>query len=136
MTSSDIGRVVCLGTPLAGSRAAGGIVRRLPAGRCLLGRHAPMLLAGVGSLPPGVDVGMIAGSRRRGLGRLMAPLGDDHDGTVAVAETWLEGLADHVVLPASHSGLIFSDAAVRQAAAFLRTGHFEHGTGMAGAGIA
>ena len=134
LAPTDIGRIVCLGTPLAGSRAADGVVRRLPAGRHLLGRHVPMLLAGAGSLPPDLAVGMIAGSRRRGLGGMMAPLGDDHDGTVAVAETRLAGLADHIVLPASHSGLIFSDAAVRQAAGFLHTGHFDHGTGEAVAG--
>ncbi|HSM10829.1 MAG TPA: alpha/beta hydrolase, partial [Lysobacter sp.] len=50
----------------------------------------------------------------------------DSDGTVAVAETRLSGLADHVVVAASHSGLLFSAAASRQAIAFLRTGRFQH----------
>lgn len=133
-----IGRIVCLGTPLAGSRAADGVIQRFPAGRRLLGQHVPMLLAGAGSLPEGVQVGVIAGSRRRGLGGVLAHFSDDHDGTVAVSETRLDGLADHIVLPASHSGLIFSDAAVEQSAAFLRDGHFDHAAGEAvtGAGIA
>jgi hypothetical protein len=46
---------------------------------------------------------------------------------VAVAETRIPGLGDHVVVRASHSGLLFSDAALRQAAAFLREGRFERG---------
>lgn len=138
LPASEIGRIVCLGTPLAGSHAAEGVIERVPGGRRLLGRHVPMLLAGAGSLPAGIEVGMIAGSHRRGLGGLLAHFSDDHDGTVAVAETRLPGLADHIVLPASHTGLIFSEAAVAQSAAFLRHGHFEHGPrdDVAGAGIA
>ena len=59
---------------------------------------------------------------------LLAHFDGEHDGSVAVAETRLPGLADHVVVRASHSGLLFSDAAVRQAAAFLRSGRFERET--------
>lgn len=138
VSPAEIGRIVCLGTPLGGSRAADGVIQRLPAARRLLGQHVPMLLRGAGTLPEGVEVGVIAGSRRRGLGGVVAKFDADHDGTVAVAETWLEGLADHIVLPASHSGLIFSDAAVDQAVVFLREGRFDHGTGeaVAGASIA
>lgn len=134
----NVGRIVCLGSPLAGSRAAGGAIQRFPAGRRLLGQHVPMLLAGAGSLPQGVEVGVIAGSRRRGLGGMLAHFSDDHDGTVAVSETRVDGLADHIVLPASHSGLIFSDAAVEQAVAFVRQGRFDHAAGeaVAGASIA
>lgn len=131
VSASEIGRIVCLGTPLAGSRAADGVIQRFPAGRRLLGQHVPMLLAGAGSLPEDVEVGVIAGSRRRGLGGVLAHFSDDHDGTVAVSETRLDGLADHIVLPASHSGLIFSDAAVEQSVAFLRNAHFDHGVGEA-----
>jgi hypothetical protein len=55
---------------------------------------------------------------------LFAQFTEEHDGTVAVAETQLDGLADHVVVPASHSGLLFSEEVARQAAAFLREGRF------------
>jgi hypothetical protein len=81
----------------------------------------------VGALPAGIDVGMIAGCVPRGLGGLFAGFRGDHDGTVAVAETRVPGLADHVVVRASHSGLLFSDAVARQAAHFLRHGRFDHG---------
>jgi hypothetical protein len=59
-----------------------------------------------------------------GLGALFAGFADDHDGTVAVDETRLPGLADHAVIDASHSGLLFSAAAAEQAGAFLREGRF------------
>jgi len=49
-----------------------------------------------------------------------------HDGTVSIAETQLPGLADHVVVDASHSGLLLSHVAADQAVAFLRTGRFTH----------
>ena len=130
------GRVVCLGSPLAGSRAAGGVAERIPAGRRMLGQHLPLLLAGAGTLPAGLEVGMIAGCKPRGLGGVVARFDCEHDGTVALPETRIDGLADHIVLPASHSGLIFSDAAVAQSIAFLRAGRFDHpGEGRA-AGIA
>ena len=131
-----VGRVVCLGSPLAGSRAAGGVAERIPAGRRMLGQHLPLLLAGAGTLPAGLEVGMIAGCKPRGLGGVVARFDCEHDGTVALPETRIDGLADHIVLPASHSGLIFSDAAVAQSIAFLRAGRFDHpGEGRA-AGIA
>ncbi|NIJ89326.1 hypothetical protein FHR49_002127 [Xanthomonas campestris] len=44
--------------------------------------------------------------------------------TVALAETRLPGLRDHCVVQASHSGLLRSPEAARQALAFLRNGHF------------
>ena len=123
------GRIVCLGTPLAGSAAAGSVIERVPAGRHLLRAHGQLLREGCGALPAGLAVGNVAGSVPRGLGGLVGRFRDAHDGTVRVAETRVEGLADHVVVRASHSGLIFSDAAVRQAAAFLSEGRFTHAPG-------
>ena len=136
LDAQDIGRVVCLGSPLAGSRAAGRMAERIPAGRRLLGQHLPLLLSGADTLPAGVEVGMIAGCKPRGLGGVIARFDCQHDGTVAVPETCIEGLADHIVLPASHSGLIFSDAAVAQSTAFLRTGRFLHPHHGHAAGVA
>ncbi|RMH94151.1 alpha/beta fold hydrolase [Lysobacter pythonis] len=121
-----LGRIVCLGTPLAGSRAADGVRTRIPAGGKLLGRHLPLLLEGARMLPPGIEVGMVAGCRPLGLGGVVAKFDCAHDGTVALPETRIDGLTDHVTIHASHSGLIFSDVAVTQASRFLREGHFMH----------
>lgn len=126
--TGGIGRIVCLGSPLAGSHAASGIVARIPAGAQLVGQNRALLLAGIGEVPPGLDVGAIAGCVPRGLGGLVANFACEHDGTVAVDETRVPGLADHVVVRASHSGLIFSDAVMRQTTHFLRHGRFERAT--------
>jgi len=122
-----LGRIVCLGSPLAGSRAASSLATRLPAGARLIGRNRELLQAGIGSIPGGLQVGAVAGCVPHGLGGVLARFDCEHDGTVAVPETRVPGLADHVVVRASHSGLMFSDAAVRQAVAFLRDGRFDHG---------
>lgn len=121
-------RVVCLGSPLAGSGAATGMLRWAPA-VALLGRSATLLRSGVSG--PGracwegsVQVGCIAGRIPHGLGALFAGFQGEHDGTVAVAETQLPALADHVVVDASHSGLLFSAAAAQYTIAFLRHGRF------------
>ena len=123
----DLGvkRVVCLGSPLTGSGAATGMLRWAPAA-AMLGRSAALLQHGVDGWTGGAEVGVVAGCVPHGLGALLAGFDGDHDGTVAVAETRLAGLADHIVIEASHSGLLFSNEAVDQAAAFLRTGHFQH----------
>ncbi len=130
--AARMGRLVCLGTPLAGSAAAEAVATRIPAGRQLLHAHGRVLRAGCGALPDGLAVGMVAGCVPRGLGGLVGRFADAHDGTVRVAETRVPGLADHVVVRASHSGLIFSDAAARQSIAFLRSGRFESEPGPPG----
>jgi len=124
--ASRIGRVVCLGTPLCGSRPARLLARtRLTA--LYLGRSGAILQAGCTTWPPGREVGMVAGRVPRGLGGLLARFEGEHDGTVAVAETRCDGLADHVVVDASHTGLLWSQEAARQAARFLRAGRFDRG---------
>jgi pimeloyl-ACP methyl ester carboxylesterase len=119
------GRAVLLGSPLQGSRAALGL-RKIPFGTALLG-HAinnDVLASGTRTWSGRRDVGVIAGSSGRGLGRLLADLPGEHDGTVLVEETKLPGAKDHLTLPVSHTGLLFSNAVARQADYFLRTGEF------------
>jgi len=121
--SLPVARVACLGTPLCGSGAAQALSRNALTA-LYLGRSAALLRTGCQGLPPGVEVGMVAGRRPRGLGALVARFDGVHDGTVGLEETRAPGLADHVVIDASHSGLLFSPEAVRQVAAFLRSGRF------------
>ena len=117
-------RMVCLGSPLCGSAAATGLAgRRLTA--VTLGRSAGLLQRGCGCWEGAARIGMIAGNTALGLGRYFGRLEGPSDGTVAVAETRLPGLADHVVIPTSHTGLLFSVQAARLVAGFLRTGQFQ-----------
>lgn len=117
-------RVVCLGTPLCGSSAAEGL-SRMPLAAAALGRSTGLLRQGCGAWRGQAALGMVAGRSPMGLGQLFGRFDGEHDGTVAVAETRVDGLTDHVVVPASHSGLLFSAPAVRQAVAFLQQGRFE-----------
>ncbi|MBD8524166.1 alpha/beta fold hydrolase [Pseudoxanthomonas sp. CAU 1598] len=115
------GRVVCLGSPINGSAAARGM--REHHLRLLVGRSGPFLERGV-QLPPDREVGMIAGTLALGGGHWVADLGDQHDGTVGVAETWQPGLTEHLKMRVSHSGLIFSGAVAEATIRFLRTACF------------
>lgn len=116
------GRIVCLGSPLAGSSAARGMARRHLG--FWLGRSGTLLKSGLHALPPGREVGMVAGSHAVGLGKWFGDFDGLNDGTVAVWETRLPGLADHRVLPASHSGLLLNARVADLVAGFLRDGRF------------
>lgn len=120
-----VSRVVCLGVPLCGSAAASGLAHVPVAGR-MLGRSAPLLQQGCATWPQHFEVGMIAGRLPHGLGALFAHFDGEHDGTVAVEETRSPLLADHVLVEAGHSGLLFSAQAVQHAVEFLRDGRFRH----------
>lgn len=125
-TALPPGRVVLLGAPYGGGYAQ----RALAASRF----GARMLGRSIGEWIdirkpdsfPGREIGVIAGSRSRGLGRVVARgLPTPNDGVVTVAETELAAACDRIVLPVSHSGMLFSRRVARQSAAFLRTGKFD-----------
>jgi hypothetical protein len=121
-----LGRVVCLGSPLCGSRAAVALLG-WPGGRRILGTCMGEVVArgGCGAWNGVCEVGVIAGSLPVGFGRLLVgSFGGPHDGTVAVDETRLEGVADHVVLPVSHFSMLWSAGVARHVASFLRSGRF------------
>ncbi len=123
------GRVVCLGAPLTGSRAAD-ILSAKEWAEDLIGR----------SLPPGViheaanewashvceerEIGVIAGNVPLGLGRLVADFNEENDGTVAVSETRIDGAADHLIMPVSHKGMLVSADVADQTGSFLKRGEF------------
>lgn len=122
-----VGRVVCLGSPLRGSKTAARLAR-LPGGRLLVGKCLADVLArnGFSACRAGVEIGSLAGRLPLGVGRLFGPFAEPNDGTVAVAETIIDGLADHVVLPVSHMALLWSGRVAEQVDQFLRHGRFRH----------
>ena len=123
-----LGRVVMLGTPNSGSEIADrlkniGVYRAFfgPAGQ-QLGTQRD---AAIEALLPPIDypVGIIAGNRS------IYPIASrflprPHDGRVSIANTKLEGMADHVVVAASHPWLVRNSVAIAQTIAFLREGKF------------
>lgn len=117
------GRVVCLGSPLCGSAVARGVAR-LPGGSFLVGKNLDVLRSGVERWEGRQAVGAVAGRLPIGFGFAMGSLASPHDGTVSVVETELPGLTDHCVVPATHTGLLFSEEAAAQTVAFLRAAQF------------
>jgi pimeloyl-ACP methyl ester carboxylesterase len=119
------GRIVLLGSPLRGCRAAQNF-SRLPLAKQIMGMGVgeELLVRRERRWNQARPLGIIAGDLGIGLGRLAGTLGGPSDGTILVEETRLDGAADRVVLRASHTGLLFSGAVARAAGAFLRTGRF------------
>ena len=119
------GRIVLLGSPVRGCRAARRLVA-LPLGRTLLGHSAEALVTSRDRRWEGArDLGVIAGDLPVGIGRLMGPMGAPNDGTVLVSETDLPGAKQQLRLRVSHSGMPFSTEVARRTAQFLREGRFD-----------
>ncbi len=116
-------RMVCLGSPLCGSAAATGMAR-LPLGATTLGRSAGLLRDGCPPWTGQTELGVVAGDVAFGLGQMFLRYKGPSDGTVAVAETRIDGLTDHIVLPTSHTGMLLSPEVARQAGHFLAHGRF------------
>ncbi len=117
------GRVVCLGSPLAGSATARVLHEKHLS--FMTGKSGPLLRGGLVQVPEDREVGMIAGAKGRGLGQIVRKFDGLHDGTVAVWETRIPGLREHLVVPVSHTGLVFSKEVAEHTANFLQDGHFE-----------
>lgn len=119
------GRVVLLGSPVQGSRAARAVAN-WPVGPQLLGALAATALT-TGQRREWRwprEIGLIAGSRSAGMGRMFADLPEPNDGTVSVEETRLAGATEHQVLDVSHTGMLLSSRVAASAAAFLAHGRF------------
>lgn len=111
------GQIICVGTPLAGSQ----VVRHYassPLG-ALAGRSAALLCAGLNQIPDDLQVSVIAGTNPKGLGRVFHRFSEPNDGTVALSETQIPGLAQHLTVHASHSGQLFSKEVVNKAIELL-----------------
>jgi pimeloyl-ACP methyl ester carboxylesterase len=119
------GRVVLLGSPVRGSRSAQRLAQ-LPFGKRIMGMSGDALSPAPGERhwQGGRDLGIIAGHLSLGMGRLLGAIDAPNDGTVLIEETRMIGALQHVNLPVSHSGMVFSAVVARQIAAFLRDGRF------------
>jgi len=123
------GRVVCMGSPLAGSAAA----RAAEAARwggALIGKTLrPSVVVQPATqwarpVTTARQVGSIAGTQAVGIGRILTHFDEPNDGTVAVSETRLPGMRDHICLHVTHSGMVFSHDVADQVGAFLLNGRF------------
>ncbi len=134
----QIDRAVTLGSPHLGSVCADYAWRLVPK---LVGKS--YLDALDGTIAPfdseKLCLGIIAGNKPLGLGQLvlkyhqkkqsaesLPPEQYRHDGTVYLFETRLDGAADHLILPVSHTGMLIDKTVAMQTAYFLQHGHFKH----------
>jgi len=121
-------RVVMLAPPNSGSEVAD-LLRNIAPYRAFYGPAGQQLGTTMRQLfeqLPSIDysVGIIAGDKT------IDPLASHfivprpNDGRVSVESTRLHGMADHIVLGATHSGLLTHRDAIKQTIAFLHDGHF------------
>jgi hypothetical protein len=116
---------VLLATPVRAC-LAGLRLGNLAAGERLLGSSRDIWRKLPDDYRPQRELGVIAGSRPWGLGRLVMRLPGTNDGVVRLEETEVVGMRDRIVLPVSHSGMLASARVAREIAAFLERGAFDH----------
>ena len=120
------GRVVLLGSPLIGSKSA----RTVAKNRLMRRMIGPLVNAElVNDCEPRAwacqnELGVIAGTRALGLGRLFTKFDEDFDGTIGVSETRLPGYKAHLALPVSHMGMLLDATVARHVGIFLEHGRF------------
>ena len=126
-TVTNLGRAVMLAPPNHGSELADRL-KKSTVGRWILGPAGCELGTGASALPERLgpahfQLGVIAADSP--LGRwLYRVFSGPNDGKVSVQSAQLDGMADFLVVPDSHTWIMWRADTSRQVLAFLENGHF------------
>lgn len=126
----NLGKVVMLGTPNTGSEFADWLSDTKVLGPMfshVFGPASAQLRTDYKHIDGDITfpLGVIAGSMSI---NPLAPwvLVGEHDGIVPVERTKIVGMADHIVMPATHSFMMFNKEVMRQALHFIEHTRFDH----------
>lgn len=124
-------RMVTLGTPHLGSLCAKISHHVMP---YFVGRAYVNALDGNCPIPDHIEIGIIAGNRPFGIGLPILQINSklnqldqshkQNDGTVYVFETLLPSAKDHIILPVTHTGLLYDKLVAQKTIKFLHNGKF------------
>lgn len=124
---ANLGRVVMLGPPNHGSVAADAAQGWAPL-RWIVGVNLPRLGTGEAGVAPRLgradfELGIVAGTAR------VNPLFEtvlkgEHDGVVTLESARLDGMGDFLVVPHSHTVMLWRKEVIAQVVEFLRHGKF------------
>lgn len=121
------GNIVMLGTPINGSWFANKL-RPYPIINKILANSMKQGLSGkeIPEWKLEYHWGMIAGQANFGLAIIVGGLPEKSDGTVMLKETQHKKIDEHIILPVSHTGMLFSKDVALLTASFLKYGKFCH----------
>ena len=115
--------VVLLGAPVRGC-FAGRRFGRGSVGRWMMGACCSLWSEREARWQRDAPLGVVAGTRPVGLGRLFGALPGPNDGVVQVDETTVDGMAERALVRQGHSMLIMSRSVSAMVARFLARGAF------------
>lgn len=128
-TPERLGKVVMLGPPNTGSEFADWLSDTeilAPLFKTVFGPASTQLRTDYKHIDGDITypLGVIAGSTSI---NPLAPwiLNGAHDGIVPVERTKIDGMSDHIVIPATHSFMMFNPDVMAQVYAFLKNGKFQ-----------
>ena len=126
----NLGKVIMLGPPNTGSEFADWLSETkvlAPIFKTIFGPAGQQLTTKYPHIDGDITypLGVIAGNMSI---NPLAPwvLDGEHDGIVPVERTKIEGMADHIVIPATHSFMMFNPEVMEQALHFLQHSTFKH----------
>lgn len=127
----DLGRVVMLGPPNQGSEVADAMAGT-PLYDRVNGPAGAQLVTGPDGIaarlgPVDFTLGVITGNERTAIDGLLAThIPGENDGKVSVERAKVEGMSDFLILPVTHTFMMFNEVVIGQTLHFLGSGHFLH----------